>query len=180
MSSTSTPRPPPSISRKLSVKKSTSTPVDIPPKTPTSSIPPVTPIIEGDDLFHYDSYANRLRNLVSRLHEPSMTTSTTVTPFEAAEELQCLPTPIPSESHHSSPPHKHFFPTDPSPPQIDLIGQEIGQYRILKLLGVGAFSKVYLGHHNQQYYAMKVIPKSIVKDTRVRSSIEREISILKV
>lgn len=154
MSSTSTPRPPPSVSRKISIKQT--------PTTPTTSIPPQEKD-DDDDLFHHDSYANRLRNLVSRLHdEPN-----TPTPLDQ------LPTPI------IAPPQT--TPTIFLPPQKDLMGQQIGSFRILRLLGVGAFSKVYLGQHvdTSQIYAIKVILKSLMEDSGVRSSIERETSILK-
>lgn len=88
-----------------------------------------------------------------------------------------MPTPLPPQS-----PSKTFFPSDSTTPIPDMLGKQIDSFRILKLLGVGAFSKVYLAQHVDtcEFYAMKLVPKLLVKDTRVRASIEREISILKV
>lgn len=75
----------------------------------------------------------------------------------------------------------------PAPLQIaeeDIVGKQIGDYRIQKLLGVGAFSKVYLATHTSQggiEYAIKMINKARIRgDARVRSSIEREVGVLKV
>lgn len=65
----------------------------------------------------------------------------------------------------------------------DIIGKQIGTYRISKLLGVGAFSKVYIGYHTKanRFCAVKTIQKGkLLNDPRIRSSIEREIGVLKV
>ncbi|KAI9318237.1 kinase-like domain-containing protein [Dichotomocladium elegans] len=73
----------------------------------------------------------------------------------------------------------------PSPLKItemDVIGKEIGSYKIGKMLGVGAFSKVYLATHMETgiEYAIKMINKArIANDPRVKSSIEREVAVLK-
>ncbi|KAI8371684.1 kinase-like domain-containing protein [Radiomyces spectabilis] len=64
----------------------------------------------------------------------------------------------------------------------DLIGKQIGSFHIQRLLGVGAFSKVYLAEHIQEggKYAIKTIHKGrILRHPRVQSSIEREIGVLK-
>lgn len=81
---------------------------------------------------------------------------------------------------------EYKFPS-PTPQQYsdeDIIGKQIGDYRIKKLLGVGAFSKVYLAQrtdHDSAQYAIKMVNKQrISKDPRVRSSIEREVGVLKV
>lgn len=66
---------------------------------------------------------------------------------------------------------------------LDLVGKQIGLYRIIKLLGVGAFSHVYLACHveSRRLFAIKAIPKGkVLDDPRVRSSIEREVGVLKV
>ncbi|KAF7732513.1 hypothetical protein EC973_003259 [Apophysomyces ossiformis] len=63
-----------------------------------------------------------------------------------------------------------------------LINKQLDKYRIKKLLGVGAFSKVYLAEnlYNGEKYAIKVIQKErMLNDSRMRSSIEREVGILK-
>ncbi|KAI9272395.1 kinase-like domain-containing protein [Helicostylum pulchrum] len=65
---------------------------------------------------------------------------------------------------------------------LDLVGKQIGLYRIIKLLGVGAFSHVYLASHVEsgQLFAVKAIQKGkLLDDPRVRSSIEREVGVLK-
>ncbi|KAG0174174.1 hypothetical protein DFQ28_004659 [Apophysomyces sp. BC1034] len=64
----------------------------------------------------------------------------------------------------------------------DLVKKQLDKYRIKKLLGIGAFSKVYLAENvdNGEKYAIKVIQKErMVNDSRMRSSIEREVGILK-
>ncbi|KAF7724607.1 hypothetical protein EC973_000851 [Apophysomyces ossiformis] len=76
------------------------------------------------------------------------------------------------------------FPS-PSPSNAqneDLIGKLIWKFEIQKLLGVGAFSKVYLANNIEsgQKYAIKMISKErMLNDLRVKTSIEREVEILK-
>lgn len=230
-----TPRPPPSLSRKISIRQQPE-----PPITPTSSIPPITPITKDaeDDLFHYDSYANRLRNLVaSRLQESSAPSpipqhispshkKSSLSSSIHYEDLQSLPTPCTISAPSSS----FSFPTpktDPSSeiptisinyPKVgndqpkptplilaeqpalgedylipsailepvtenDIIGKQIGDFRVSQLLGVGAFSKVYLAQHvtSGKLFALKSIHKlKLFDEPRVRSSIDREVAILKV
>lgn len=223
------PRPPPSLSRKISIRQS------VPPSSPTSSIP--TP--KEDDLYHHDSYANRLRHLVARqasqapapspipqhLHATEPLLSPT-TPDLHIDAFNSLPTPLP---HNNS--KKHFvFPPPPTAAVsvtsiseqdipvlscftgtpttaiptlseqpnlgdqpntipltpvhqseiIDIVGKNIGGYHIIKLLGVGAFSRVYLASNPKgKHVAIKTIQKGkLLDDPRVRSSIEREVGIL--
>lgn len=64
----------------------------------------------------------------------------------------------------------------------DMIGKLIGSYRVCKSLGMGAFSQVWLATHTEtkEFYAIKTIPKGkLLDDPRVRSSIEREVGVLK-
>lgn len=63
---------------------------------------------------------------------------------------------------------------------IDIVGKTIGGYHVIKLLGVGAFSRVYLASNpHGNYVAIKTIQKGkLLDDPRVRSSIEREVGIL--
>lgn len=66
---------------------------------------------------------------------------------------------------------------------INIVGKQIGDYEICKLLGVGAFSQVYLAKNVESnlFYAIKTIHKGkFLYDPRVRSSIEREVGVLKV
>ncbi|KAI9251756.1 hypothetical protein BDA99DRAFT_181726 [Phascolomyces articulosus] len=80
---------------------------------------------------------------------------------------------------------EYKFPS-PSPLRYneeDIVGKQIWDYQIGKLLGVGAFSKVYIANHlsTGQDYAIKMVNKErIAKDARVRSSIEREVGVLRV
>jgi serine/threonine protein kinase len=74
---------------------------------------------------------------------------------------------------------------DNSANEEDLVDKQLGNYTVRRLLGTGAFSKVYLAerHHHQQVdlFAIKTINKSsMIKNARFRSSIEREVAILKV
>lgn len=67
--------------------------------------------------------------------------------------------------------------------ETDLVGKQIGLYRVSKLLGVGAFSYVYLANHveTNEFFAIKTIQKGrLLDDPRVRSSMEREVGVLKV
>lgn len=64
----------------------------------------------------------------------------------------------------------------------EIVGKIIGSYRICKFLGMGAFSQVYLATHieTNEFFAIKTIQKGkLLDDPRVRSSIEREVGVLK-
>lgn len=71
-----------------------------------------------------------------------------------------------------------------SPPAEDnIIGKYVWKYRIVQLLGEGAFSKVYLADNLEQggKFAVKTIQKERIKENkRLKSIIEREVGILKV
>ncbi|KAI8092738.1 kinase-like domain-containing protein [Halteromyces radiatus] len=66
--------------------------------------------------------------------------------------------------------------------EASLIGKSIWKFRINQLLGVGAFSKVYLVTHMDKENtksAIKMIRKSkMLKDLRMKSSVEREVAVL--
>ncbi|CAO3614863.1 unnamed protein product [Cunninghamella echinulata] len=68
----------------------------------------------------------------------------------------------------------------------DLIDKQVGDFYVKRLLGVGAFSKVYLAERHQanhpvHLFAIKTINKlGMFNNPRVRSSIEREVGILKL
>ncbi|KAI8074577.1 kinase-like domain-containing protein [Gongronella butleri] len=69
----------------------------------------------------------------------------------------------------------------------DLIGKQLGDFHVKRLLGVGAFSRVFLAerHSNDNtdrphLFAIKTISKNgMLKDPRIVSSIEREVGVLK-
>ncbi|KAI8642694.1 kinase-like domain-containing protein [Parasitella parasitica] len=225
--SSETPRPPPSISRKISIRQS------VPPSSPTSSIP----TLKEDDLYHHDSYANRLRQLVARqasqapapspipqhLYATESSLPSPTTPDLQTDTLNSLPTPLPNSNttkHFVFPPpaaigathikqdipvlscftgtpttaiptlseqpnlgdQPNTIPLIPSQiaESIDIVGSNIGGFHIVKLLGVGAFSRVYLASSSQgKLVAIKTIQKGkLLDDPRVRSSIEREVGIL--
>ncbi|KAI9478210.1 MAG: kinase-like domain-containing protein [Benjaminiella poitrasii] len=234
-SSTNTPRPPPSLSRKISIRQTAP-----PPTSPTPSIPDEE---ESPSVLYRDSYANRLRHLVASSSRLSPLSAPVAIPqYQNATErdttnndiserfVTSLPTPEPSSTQQLSKAaggHQFIFPShaeiqeipiissmdNNDPDQIqktpiilsqqedseiyarqlipsheeeeeeDIVGQQIGpDYRICKLLGVGAFSKVYLAHQltRDEFFAIKTIRKGkLFDDPRVRSSIEREINILK-
>ncbi|KAL7325075.1 hypothetical protein PS15p_210167 [Mucor circinelloides] len=77
------------------------------------------------------------------------------------------------------------FPSPAPTPYDDvdnLLGKHIWKFRIKKLLGVGAFSKVFLAHNMEEggLFAVKMINKErMYQDLRVKSSIEREVGVLK-
>ncbi|CAO3623794.1 unnamed protein product [Cunninghamella blakesleeana] len=95
-------------------------------------------------------------------------------------------------------------PSLPTYDESTLIGKTLWKYKIDRLLGVGAFSKVYLAtsidqknnsnnnsekdddddndyHHHHHQSAIKMISKSkLLKDLRMKSSIEREIAVLQL
>ncbi|KAI8337722.1 hypothetical protein BC941DRAFT_41426 [Chlamydoabsidia padenii] len=68
--------------------------------------------------------------------------------------------------------------------EISLTGKTIWKFRINRLLGVGAFSKVYLAiseESDKKKSAIKMIGKSkMLKDLRMKSSVEREVAVLQV
>ncbi|KAI7906140.1 kinase-like domain-containing protein [Cokeromyces recurvatus] len=221
-SSTNTPRPPPSLSRKISIRQ-------------TATSPWIPEDDQQQQENYRDSYANRLRHLVassSRLSTPThlnpnnekdshlsterflvsslptptpessqQTTSTSTTTttthnaflFPSQAEIQEIPIisstldPHLLSSHEEDTIHHSklsFIPNHENEDENDdIVGHQIGaDYRICKLLGVGAFSKVYLTHHltRDQFFAIKTIKKGkLFDDSRVRSSILREINILK-
>ncbi|KAL9558958.1 hypothetical protein MBANPS3_000659 [Mucor bainieri] len=77
------------------------------------------------------------------------------------------------------------FPSPAPTPYDDvdnLLGKHIWKFRIQELLGVGAFSKVFLAHNMEEggLFAVKMINKErMYQDLRVKSSIEREVGVLK-
>ncbi|KAI9280727.1 kinase-like domain-containing protein [Sporodiniella umbellata] len=215
-----TPRPPPSISRKISLKKNT----------------PMSTELEEN---RYGSYTSRFRNLMTSSRQASVAPApipqhlkpieqSPTNTFSEDDKIVALPTPKPSNSSGETNRRKFLVTKEPeqipvisclSPtistkmPKLsdepilgdyveqpikrehiydysnathvndeDIIGKRIGSYRISKLLGVGAFSKVFVGDNleEKKFYAIKTIQKgSLLNDPRIRSSIEREIGILK-
>ncbi|KAG1146867.1 hypothetical protein G6F37_004481 [Rhizopus arrhizus] len=215
---TAIPRPPPSISRKISIKQNNT-----------------IPVVQEKN---HENYASRLRNLVAATRQVSVAPTPIPqylnvkksvlseelrSPTFSEVEIMPLPTPKPTNSRerklpeatkseeiaiisylHSS--YSKEMPKLSDEPILgdyieqpikreqqnynqmihvmdeDVIGKQIGSYRISKLLGVGAFSKVYIGHHTktEQFCALKIIQKGkLLNDPRIRSSIEREIGVLK-
>ncbi|ORX49880.1 kinase-like protein [Hesseltinella vesiculosa] len=76
------------------------------------------------------------------------------------------------------------------PPSItdddeDLVNKQLGDFYIRRLLGMGAFSKVYLAERptpqgDIENFAIKTINKfGMYKDPRILASIEREVGVLK-
>lgn len=71
----------------------------------------------------------------------------------------------------------------PNREEDHLIGKHIWKFRIKELLGVGAFSNVFLADNLEEggKFAVKMINKErLMEDTRVKSSIDREVGVLKV
>ncbi|KAI9319839.1 kinase-like domain-containing protein [Dichotomocladium elegans] len=67
--------------------------------------------------------------------------------------------------------HKFLSPSPVQYTEENIVGKQIGEYRIGRMLGVGAFSKVYLAIKHKTPYAIKMISKKrIAEDARVRSS----------
>jgi hypothetical protein len=98
-----------------------------------------------------------------------------------------LEVPMLGDMEHLDIPREHSFSSPPSATvqEDNLIGKHIWKFRIKQLLGVGAFSKVYLAdnieENNGERFACKMINKDRLReDSRVRSSIEREVGVLKV
>lgn len=79
----------------------------------------------------------------------------------------------------------HLDKMSHSPTMTDdqLIGKHIWKYRIKQLLGIGAFSRVFLSENLEEggNFAVKIINKKrMLENARVKSSIEREVGVLKV
>jgi serine/threonine protein kinase len=53
-------------------------------------------------------------------------------------------------------------------------------FKFLKLLGTGAFGKVYLvqSHQSKKHYAMKVLSKDQIRHYELMHQLEREVKIL--
>jgi hypothetical protein len=97
--------------------------------------------------------------------------------MEDDPEYNCNNGNITREFKFPSPSPTHYNDVD------NLIGKHIWKFRIKKLLGVGAFSKVFLAHNMEEggFFAVKMINKErMYQDLRVKSSIEREVGVLKV
>jgi len=90
-------------------------------------------------------------------------------------------THISKKSHMFEPHAKYSASPLGSKREERMIGKTIWKFRIQKLLGVGAFSKVYLVDCTEtgKKYAIKMISKDrLALDSRIRSSIDREVAIL--
>lgn len=63
---------------------------------------------------------------------------------------------------------------------ISLVGQEIGTYKIEKLLGAGGMGEVYLAHETKlnRRVALKILPSQFVADAERTSRFEREAQAL--
>ncbi len=61
-------------------------------------------------------------------------------------------------------------------PHASLVGQEIGTYKIEKLLGAGGMGEVYLAHETKlnRRVALKILPWQFVADAERASRFERE------
>ena len=58
----------------------------------------------------------------------------------------------------------------------DLIGRELGPYRVLEQLGVGGMATVYKAYHAamDRYVAIKVLPEHLAREAGFRARFERE------
>lgn len=62
----------------------------------------------------------------------------------------------------------------------DLIGKELGPYRILEQIGVGGMATVYKAYQAamDRYVAVKVLPEQMGKDIAFRQRFEREARVI--
>jgi hypothetical protein len=136
----------------------------------------------------------------SDLNIPILSASPSYTPRKKREIPSVLDFPLlgdsvyedqdqPPKSHYASKSylldHQSKYHASPlgSKKEERMIGKTIWKFRIQKLLGVGAFSKVYLVECTEtgKKYAIKMISKDrLAHDSRIRSSIDREVAILEV
>jgi hypothetical protein len=126
-------------------------------------------------------------SIVSRIPIVSHTPSTQKTNIIPSLSEQPMLGDIDDPSYQTAIMREHNFPSPSSmgagEDDSAIIGKNIWTYRIKKLLGVGAFSKVFLAEniHNGSLVAVKMINKKRrTTDPRIRSSIEREVGVLKV
>ncbi|MBN1137766.1 MAG: protein kinase [Anaerolineae bacterium] len=63
---------------------------------------------------------------------------------------------------------------------VDLIGQELGPYRILEQIGVGGMAVVYKAYHAamDRYVAIKVLPEQMSRDAELHQRFEREVKVI--
>src|SRR5947209_11696658 len=61
----------------------------------------------------------------------------------------------------------------------DRVGQQIGNYHLVKLLGVGGFADIYLGQHRylQSDAALKVLRKTLSEDDEQQFLAEAQILV---
>ncbi len=58
----------------------------------------------------------------------------------------------------------------------DLVGQNLGPYRILEQIGLGGMATVYKAYHAamDRYVAIKVLPQHLARDPNFRARFQRE------
>ena len=63
-----------------------------------------------------------------------------------------------------------FFQLERYPYMSDRVGQQLGHYRLLRVLGQGAFAEVYLAEHLylERLAAIKVLPVQMDSETQER------------
>ena len=62
----------------------------------------------------------------------------------------------------------------------ELIGKELGLYRIVEFLGAGGMSTVYRAYHPalERYVAVKVLPEQISADEELRQRFQQEVRVI--
>lgn len=147
-------------------------PLPSPAPASTSSVSPVTPDKDDAETIPVIAMSPSFSNEKKKNKLPSL-----------SDEPQLGDVDDHDPSLHAPPMRRELKYPSPSPARrhINVIGKQLGDFHIDKLLGVGAFSKVYLATRDGQLYAIKMLNKDHVESNRrVQQSIDREVGVLKV
>ena len=62
----------------------------------------------------------------------------------------------------------------------DLIGQELGPYRILEQIGAGGMATIFKAYHpaTDRYVAVKILPETMGRDANFRQRFRREAKVV--
>src|SRR5689334_19979059 len=68
----------------------------------------------------------------------------------------------------------------PGRPDLSIIGQQIGSYRVLELIGAGGMGEVYRAHDTNlgRHVAIKILARELASDADLISKLDREARLL--
>jgi len=95
------------------------------------------------------------------------------------DELNLFTVKLPDQSEHSLTVNESELPVILANDSVH-VGEEIGSFRLLRLVGRGGYGSVYLAYHKKtnRIYALKVLKKRVVEAKKVSSNARDEARIL--